>query len=153
MNWSTIWINVIAAVIFLLLGVLFTYLVKLASVSNLDSNGENVGLEHFVGKHYLVIEPLSEGRRQVSVLTLPDLSQPRKIMHQPGWGSLQFSFKLQNGVLTEFGSTQDLKGPETLAAVGATMGTSEAPKVADEVLLYEIQSRDGGIQFNKVSLP
>lgn len=33
MNWSTIGINVIAAVVFLLLGVLFTYLVKLASVS------------------------------------------------------------------------------------------------------------------------
>jgi len=43
MNESTILTKAVVAVVFLLLGVLFTYLIKPASVNNLDSSGSNVG--------------------------------------------------------------------------------------------------------------
>lgn len=94
-----------------------------ASVRNLDADGNKIGFEHFAGKHYLVLEPLKDGGHQLKVLTLPDLSQPGTIKYKSGWGSVQFSFKLQNGVLSDFGNARDMKGAETLAAVGAAVGT------------------------------
>lgn len=94
-----------------------------ASVSNHNTSDEDIGFEHYAGKHYLVVEPGKDGTHSFKVVTLPDLSKPRYIRHHEGWGSVQFSFTLENGVLTEFGSTSDSKAVETFQTVG-TLGTA-----------------------------
>lgn len=94
-----------------------------ASVKNFEG-AQNVGFEHYAPRFYLVFTPTKDGTT-ASILTLPDLNRKLHIKHKGGWGSVQFTFKLTNGVLTEFGQTADSKGPETLAAV-ASLGTAYA---------------------------
>ncbi len=93
-----------------------------ASVGNYarDEKGKlkHQGFLHYAPVHYLVIEPGEDGASSAKVISLPDLTKPQVMQYHPGWGSVEFSFKLQNGVLTEFGSKADSKGPETIAAVG-----------------------------------
>lgn len=97
-----------------------------ASVRNLDSAGNRIGFAHYSPRFYLVITPTKDKGEQVSLLTLPDLTKdPSYIRHKAGWGSVEFGFKLANGVLTEFSAKGDSKAPETLTAI-AGLGTAYA---------------------------
>jgi len=94
-----------------------------ASVHNVDKTGTNIGFEHFASKHYLLIETGKDDVQTLKVVSLPNLSKPRYIKHKSGWGSVVFSFKLQNGVLTDFGATHDSQSAATLTTLG-TLGTA-----------------------------
>lgn len=93
-----------------------------ASVKNYDASNKSIGFEHYAGKHYLLVETGKDGQ-VLKIITLPDLSKPRYVKYKAGWGSVEFDFVLQNGVLTEFGATHDSNTGEVLATLG-TLGTA-----------------------------
>lgn len=103
--------------------------VSCASVGNYDAAGKRIGFEHYAGKHYLLIEEGTGGIKTFRILTLPDFSKPRYVKRKSGWGGLEFSFKLENGVLTEFGAASDSQGAATLATLG-TLGTAAGAVLA-----------------------
>lgn len=90
------------------------------SVKFTDAAGTNVGFEYYPAKPYVLVQPDAKGVRRASVVSFPDVTQPRRVKHVPGWGTVSFNFKLSNGMITEWGEKYDSKGPETIAA--ATSG-------------------------------
>lgn len=94
-----------------------------AFVSDHNGSGDGIGFEYYARNHFLVVEPSKDGAHAVKVISLPDLSNPRYIRHHEGWGSVPFSFTLENRVLTNFGSTSDSQDAETFTTVG-TLGTA-----------------------------
>ena len=110
-------------ILYLFIFLVFLMIASCASVKNYDDKGNEIGFEHFVAKYYLYLEPLKDGGNTFKILTLPDLSSKRYVKHHRGWGSVQFSFKIRNGVLTEFGQATDSKGPETITSL-ASLGTA-----------------------------
>lgn len=79
--------------------------------------GEEVGFEYFPPKPYLVISENEKGERSVALISLPDVSSPRQVKHEGGWGTLEFNFTVSNGMIVAFGQKVDSKGPETIDAV------------------------------------
>ena len=88
---------------------------------------KKVGYEYYLPKPFLLVENTKEGHK-VSVITLPNLSEKRFVQHRAGWGTTEFGFKTQNGVITEFNNKYDSKGPETItAATGLLTALAAAP--------------------------
>ncbi len=105
------------SVTFICLVVFFSLITGCASVNFVDEDNEKIGYEYYPPKPYLVIEPDKDGKRKARIFSVPDLSKPRRIVHKGGWGTLDFSFKVTDAMLTEFGGKFDSKGPETITAV------------------------------------
>lgn len=104
-------------ILFLSLTSLF-FLSACSSVSFQDKKtGEAVGFEYFPAKPYLVISESENGERSVKLISLPDVSRPHEVKHEGGWGTLDFNFKVSDGMIVSFGQTVDSKGPETIDAV------------------------------------
>jgi hypothetical protein len=121
----------------------------------------NVGVEYYKPKLYLLLTKGKEGYN-ASILTLPDLAQPRYALLHPGYGSSNLSLKLNNGILTDVGQQVDTKIPETLTALGslATSGSGLAKLAAqakaeageEPFQLFEIVLRNGELKLKRVQL-
>lgn len=92
-----------------------------ASVKVTDKHGTK-GFLTYTPVPHLLVEKSKEGVVTTRVISLPDTSRPRYLTHRGGYGSLQFNFALENGMLTTFGQTSDSKIPETVAGL-AGVGT------------------------------
>jgi hypothetical protein len=100
--------------------------------------GRETGFLYYEPKIYLAIEQSKEGRT-AKLLSLPDLTRPRLIQYQSGFGSTTLEFSTQNGLLTSVNQSIDTKVPELLTsvaglatAVGAFLVDPAAP--AERVL-------------------
>jgi hypothetical protein len=76
----------------------------------------NVGFEYYKPKFYLLVTQEKDGTK-ASVVTLPDLTQPRYALLHPGYGSITLALTQSNGVLTTVGQTVDTKITETITAL------------------------------------
>lgn len=74
------------------------------------------GFLFYPPKPYLVVEPTEKGP-QAKLLILPDVSRPSYVRYDRGWGTIDFRFEIENGMIKSFGQTLDSKGPETITAV------------------------------------
>jgi len=143
-----------AAPFILALALLFT---GCAHISFHDSNnpGRNIGFEYYKPKFYLLVTDDKDGTK-ASVVTLPDLTQPRYALLHAGYGSSNLSLAQSNGVLTTVGQAVDTKIPETIAAVSglATAAAKRATRDADTgkpyAKLYELSNSDGRIYLKEV---
>src|SRR6266481_334661 len=88
----------------------------------------NIGVEYYKPKLYLLVTQAEKGY-SASILTLPDLTQPRYALLHPGYGSSNLSLKLNNGILTDVGQTVDTKIPETITALSG-LATAAAMRAA-----------------------
>ncbi|MGH8100851.1 MAG: hypothetical protein ACREIW_06105 [Chthoniobacterales bacterium] len=78
---------------------------------------KNVGVEYYKPKLYVLVTRTKENEYSSSIVTLPDLAQPRYALLHPGYGSNNLTLKLNNGILTEVGQQTDTKVPETITAL------------------------------------
>lgn len=83
---------------------------------------QDIGFEYYPAKTYLLVSKTDEGL-SIAPLSIPDVTKPRSVRHQGGWGSVNFGFKTNHGMLTEFNSVTDSKGPETIGAIAGLIGT------------------------------
>lgn len=132
--------------LFTLLSITIVY--GCASVKNEDKDEKSIGFEHYAPKFYLVQEVKKDGSSSIKVLTLPDISKPRYVKYNAGWGSVDFNFKIVNGILTEFGQSSTAGGPEAvtaLAALGTAYGgilTGVAAQITAEAVSAEVNMAD-----------
>ena len=119
--------------------------VKIYSDPKLTSE---TGIVHYAPKPYLLVTRTGAKDKPVdfSIIYLPDLEKPSFAKSKSGWGTSKLSLKLSNGILTEFGTESDSKGPETLtAAAGLIAGLAGAFKTTAEgiaTLREEAASRE-----------
>lgn len=92
--------------------------IKVYEVGSDGRPAKETGFLYYDPKVYLVIETGKEGK-SAKLLSVPDLSQPRLIRHERGFGSASFSFNVQNGLLGSVNSAADAKVPETVTGVAA----------------------------------
>jgi hypothetical protein len=125
---------------------------------------KNVGVEYYKPKLYLLVTQAEKGY-SASILTLPDLTQPRYALLHPGYGSSNLSLKLNNGILTDVGQQADTQIPQTLTALGG-LATSAAglmkslqvtppSKTTDgepAFWLFEIIAEDGRMKLRQVQM-
>lgn len=126
-----------------------------------DAKHTNVGVEYYKPKLYLLLTKGKEGYN-ASILTLPDLAQPRYALLHPGYGSSELSLKLNNGILTDVGQKVDTKVPETITALGSLASSAgglaklaEQAKAAggeDPFQLFEIVIRNGELKLKRVQI-
>jgi hypothetical protein len=90
-----------------------------ATVKNYDKQGQDIGFEHYAASYYLVVHSTKDNGTDVSVLTLPNLSKPEHLKYRAGMGKLEFSYKVTNGVLTEFGEKTESAATEAITGVAA----------------------------------
>lgn len=55
---------------------------------------------------------------ETEVVMFPDLVDPYYIVPRAGWGTMNADLTVSNGILTNFSTAADSKGPETITAVG-----------------------------------
>ena len=82
-------------------------------------NPKDLGFLYYPPKPYLLVEPTKDGGLTASVLSLPDVAHPHRVQHKEGWGTLDFNFTTQNGMITTWGQKADSKGPETIEAISS----------------------------------
>jgi hypothetical protein len=111
--------------------------------------GGDVGFRYYPAKPYVVVEHGKDGDK-ITLVSLPDLSDEHRVRYEPGWGSVEFGFEVQNGMLVKFNSKTDAKGPETLAAV-AGLGTAAAGLISAQAALLAAQAElDAGAELAAV---
>ncbi|HEX8325703.1 MAG TPA: hypothetical protein VF595_17495 [Tepidisphaeraceae bacterium] len=71
---------------------------------------------------HLLVEKNKEGGPVTKLISLPDTSRPMYIEHGGGYGTLDFNFTLENGMLTTFGQKTDSKIPETITGIASLGG-------------------------------
>ena len=105
----------------------------------------------------------SSNKADVSVIYLPDLTNPVYARMKSGYGTADLSLSLEGGMLKSVGQKTDTKIPETITALGSIVKGLAAPKAAapgaapgapqaekPKFRLYEINLVDGKMVFNKV---
>jgi hypothetical protein len=100
-----------------------------------DGSTEDQGFLYYEAKPYLVVDRSKEGVA-LRVMSLPDLSKPRRVWQKRGWGSASFGFKSQNGILTEFNAASDNQADELLGSL-ASLGTASAAMDTARAALIE----------------
>jgi hypothetical protein len=80
------------------------------------------GVRYYGTPPYLLVgaQPTEEGKAiyTTSIIYLPNYSEAYAVKVKQGWGTANGSLKLSpGGMLSEFGSAIDSKGPETITAV------------------------------------
>lgn len=81
----------------------------------------NVGFLYYPPTPYMLVQTDAKGVRSATLISLPDVTKPHRVVHRGGWGTVDFNFKVSNGMITEFGEKFDSKGPETISAVSGGM--------------------------------
>jgi hypothetical protein len=77
--------------------------------------------------YFLVSPPDKDGNQTVSIVTLPDLSDPHYVKSWEGLGTANMSYSLTNGALTTWNATTDSKLPEVITALtGGVAGIKTA---------------------------
>ncbi len=102
-------------------------------IAERDMASGDVGYEYYPPRPYLLVQATDKGR-EPKVFTVPDVTRKRYVKHHPGWGTMEFGFKSQDGLITEFNHKFDSKAAETVTA-GSGMITALgglAPEAAAE---------------------
>ena len=86
------------------------------------------GLKIYAPKPYLLVTRYgsSDKKLEATVLYLPDQTKVSYAVITGGTGSHDISFKLANGILTEYGEKIDSKFNETLTALGSLLSAAGA---------------------------
>lgn len=86
------------------------------------------GLRYYSAKPYLLVSHTGAKDKPVEVRFeyLPNLEDPTYAKFIPGFGQHDFSLKLTNGILTEYGQKGDTKVDELLSSVAGIMTASAA---------------------------
>jgi hypothetical protein len=127
---------------------------------------QNSGLKYYTVKPYLQVEkdPLNNSVVKVTVIYLPDLSNPQYMVIKDGLGSRKVDLKLTDGSINTFGVTTDPKIAETIEAMAAMISKSAsaitdlaAPKSIQPIAasstiteLYEVIMGPDGTSMKKV---
>jgi len=84
------------------------------------------GLRFYTLKPYLLVEYLAEKDKtvKISVVYLPDLSDPQFIVLKPGVGSSELKMAFNNSALESYGVATDSKLPESMEAFAAMLSKS-----------------------------
>jgi hypothetical protein len=95
-----------------------------ATVHFVDAPGgkSDKGFLYFPPKPYLLVQNGDHGT-VASLIALPDVSHPMYVKYEPGWGTMDFSFQTEGGMIKQFGEKTDSKGPETLTALTGGFGS------------------------------
>jgi hypothetical protein len=127
-----------------------------ATINVFDEKGEDIGIEFYPAKPYLLIESTKEGL-QAKVITLPDVTRPHRIEHQGGIGAVEFSVQLSGGMLTSVNQKTDSKVPETITAFSSlvssigTLGVAgAAPGTSITILRKPIQDLAADLESDVV---
>ena len=127
-----------------------------AGVRVVDEDGEKLdGFRFYEAKPFVLVTQGANGAPVASVVTLPDLSEPRYLQPRAGLGKHVFSFKTTNGVLTEYGQTTEAPGADQLKTLAETFllfGGGEGVNLdeTDVPILYEVAFDDGVWQLKRV---
>lgn len=100
------------------LTVLLATVASCAHIQVRDQHGKETGIPFYPAKTYVVVETTKDGSK-LALLSVPDVTRPHTIRHEPGWGTAQLNVSLSNGMLTSVNQSTDAKGSETIAAVGS----------------------------------
>jgi hypothetical protein len=135
---------------------------------------QETGFRFYTARPYLLVAHTGAADKptEVSIVFLPDTTNPQYAVHKPGWGSSELTINLANGMATSVGAKADSKGPETLTAVSGLMSSAASlvtaleaarrreaqalgvpppePKPGD-FALYEIQQDEGGTRLIPVT--
>ena len=126
--------------------------------------GEETGIKFYTPKPYLLVGRVGGTSKpiEVSIVYLPDLSQPYYAKARSGWGSSNLTMKLADGRITEFGQQVDNTGAATLSSI-AQLGTAlntksmammqEPGKPKLEFSLYEIDNSKTPAVLREVEIP
>ena len=81
------------------------------------------GIKVFAPKPYLLVSRTGAKEKpiELSIVYLPDTTDALYVKQKGGWGSSDLSVKVDNGILTEFGTKSDSKIPESLTAMGSLL--------------------------------
>ena len=123
--------------------------------------GPETGIKFYAPKPYVLVGRVGGSNKpvEVSIVYLPDLSQPYYAKARSGWGSSNLTMKLSDGALTECGQQVDSKGPETLSGIASlatalrARSTNLAPNAALEFSLYEIDTTKSPAVLKEVTIP
>lgn len=117
-----------------------------------DELTEETGFKYYNSIPYVLVSRTGSPTKPVdiSIVYLPDLNSPVYARFQPGIGSHNFTFTLEDGQIKSYGFTTDAKLPETLNAItaplsgvaGAIRTLAEAEKLEAEADALEEQSLD-----------
>ena len=132
---------------------------------NSADSKKNIGVEYYPPKLYLLVTQTAEKGYSASILTLPDLTQPRYALLHPGYGSSNLSLTLNNGILTQVGQQVDTQIPQTLQALGslatsagglmkmlATTPPTKAAAGEPVVWLFELFLENGRMKLRPVEV-
>ena len=128
---------------------------------------KKTGLKFFTVKPYVQIEREAEtgGIIKMTVLYLPDLSDPQYLSIKSGPGSAKADIKLSDGIVTTFGFESDKILPESIESI-AKLISGSAGAIEDlsslkgqpglkastnRVSLYEVVIKDGKTSLIEVS--
>jgi hypothetical protein len=103
------------------------------------------GIEFYSPKPYLVVErnPAKDVSMKMTIVYLPDFSNPKYAKIKPGIGTSDLKLSLENGIITSYGITSDSKIPETLTAIsGLVSGTGTSYKSIAEALSILKDNKD-----------
>lgn len=81
-------------------------------------SSQNVGVEYYNSKPYLLVTQSAEKGYTASLITIPDVAHPRRAFLHPGYGTSNLSIQLSNGMLTNVGQQSDTQIPQTITALG-----------------------------------
>lgn len=86
------------------------------------------GIKYYTEKPYLLIErdPVSNNVLKATILYLPDLENPQYMAIKNGPGSSKVDLKLENGSISTFGFTSDIKLAETIDAIAGLVSKGSA---------------------------
>src|SRR6185295_9501305 len=67
------------------------------------------GVKVYTAKPYLLVTHTGnkDSPEKVEIIQLPDQANPYYAKYRAGWGTHEFSLKLQNGILTEYNQKTD----------------------------------------------
>jgi hypothetical protein len=129
--------------------------------------GEQTGIKFYTPKPYLLVGRVGGDSKpvEVSVVYLPDLSQPYYAKARSGWGSSNLTMTLADGRITQFGQQVDNNGAATLTAlqslITALGGDAGAMRLQNlegrpaglEFSLYEIDTTKSPAELQEVTIP
>jgi hypothetical protein len=125
--------------------------------------GKQTGMKFYTPKPYVLVGRVGGTGKpvEVSIVYLPDMSQPYYARARSGWGSSNLTMKLADGRITEFGQQVDTGGAATLSSI-ATLATALGAKSAErgkapneklEFSLYEIDNSGKRTKLREVKMP
>ena len=104
-------------------------IVLIASCSSVRFSGspggnQTSGLKYYSPKPYVQVErdAVSGSVMKSTLFFLPDMENPQYMYIKPGIGSSKADVKLENGILTNFGTATDTDIPGIISSMAALVG-------------------------------